>query len=360
MTSKERLMTALRGGVPDRVPATIHQWQDYHLKTFMAGKSDIEAFLDVGLDAAITRSPFVTPETPSWRVRTTTPGPGRRRHEIETPGGSLSYETEANEYTAWISEHLIKNDGDVDLFAAYSPRIGLDRESLAREYDAVGDTGILRMFIIGHQGGCWQDACELYGTEPLIMATFDKPDWVHHFLEVLLERKLAFILDNLRGAAVDLVETGGGAASSTVISPAIHETFCLPYDRTLHDALHAAGHRVVYHTCGGMKAIIPHILRNGCDVSETLSPPGIGGDIAPGDRASVKQSLGSRLALIGGLDQNNLLGRGTPGQIAAEVENLFATFGRGGGYVMSASDHFFHVPRENLVAYARAARGCTY
>jgi len=360
VTSKDRLMTALSGGVPDRVPATIHQWQDYHLKTFMGGMSDVEAFRDVGLDAAITRYPFLTPQTKSWKVTESVPGPNRKRCEIETPGGGLSWESESNEYTSWVSEHLIKNDEDVDLVAAHFPRMGLDREQLRRDYDALGDEGIVRMFLIGYQGGCWQDACELYGTEALIMATFDKPDWVHHLLAVLLEQKLAFIHDNLRGAAVDLVETGGGAASSTVISPAIHETFCLPYDRKLHDALHEEGHRVVYHTCGGMKAIIPQILRNGCDASETLSPPGMGGDIAPEDRDAVKAALGSKLALIGGLDQNNVLGRGSRETITAEVEDLFSTFGRNGGYVMSASDHFFHVPRENLLHYARAARACVY
>ncbi len=360
MTSKERLMTALGGGVPDRVPATIHQWQDYHLKTFMGGKTDLEAFKDVELDAAITRNPFVTLDTPSWKVRESAPGPSRRRYEIETPGGALSWESESNEYTSWVSEHLIKRDEDVDLVAAHFPRIRLDQESLRRDYDAIGDDGILRMFLIGYQGGCWQDACELYGTEPLIMATFDKPDWVHHLLQVLLDQKLAFIHDHLRGAAVDLVETGGGAASSTVISPDLHEAFCLPYDRRVHDALHETGHRVVYHTCGGMKPLIPLILRNGCDVSETLSPPGMGGDIGPQDRAAVKAALGTKLALVGGLDQNNILGRGTKQAITAEVEQLFSTFGKNGGYVMSASDHFFHVPRENLVHYARAARACTY
>ena len=360
MTSKERMLIALSGGRPDRLPATIHQWQEYHLKTFRGGMTDVEAFRHAGLDAAITRSPFVTPASPSWKVKTSAPGPGRTLYEVETPDGALSWATEANEYTCWITEHLIKEDGDVDLFAAHSPRIGLDKESLRRDYDALGDAGILRMFVIGHQGGCWQDACEMYGTEKLIMATFDKPDWVHHFLEVLLAKKLDFIFDNMKGAAVDLVETGGGAASSTVISPTLHETFCLPYDRKMHDALHKTGHKVVYHTCGGMKAIVPSILGNGCDVSETLSPVGVGGDIAPQDRAPLKAAFDGRVALVGGLDLNNILGGGSAEAITAEVEHLFSTFGRDGGYVMSASDHFFHVPRQNLLHYARAARSCAY
>jgi len=55
VTSKERMLVALSDGTPDRLPATIHQWQDFHLKTFMGGMTDVEAFHDVGLDAAITQ-----------------------------------------------------------------------------------------------------------------------------------------------------------------------------------------------------------------------------------------------------------------------------------------------------------------
>jgi hypothetical protein len=58
--------------------------------------------------------------------------------------------------------------------------------------------------------------------------------------------------------------------------------------------------------------------------------------------------------------KNNILGLASKKVIISEVEHLFSTFGRNGGYVMSASDHFFHAPRENLLHYARAARSCTY
>ena len=53
MNSKERLMTAIHKGKPDRLPATVHQWQGYHLEEYMGGISDLEAFKKVGLDAQI-------------------------------------------------------------------------------------------------------------------------------------------------------------------------------------------------------------------------------------------------------------------------------------------------------------------
>ncbi len=54
MTSRERMLTALELGTPDRVPVTIHQWQDYHLRTFMGGRTALEAFRAIGLDASVT------------------------------------------------------------------------------------------------------------------------------------------------------------------------------------------------------------------------------------------------------------------------------------------------------------------
>lgn len=361
MTSKERMLTALNLGKPDRVPATVHQWQPYHLKYFMGGMSDIEAFRDVGLDAAITCFPVKDTPSASWKVTTS------EKHEkdhtqieqiIETPEGNLSCRYGRNEITAWNLEDLIKNDDDIYLIKKYRPIPVLDKKALGQKYDEVGDDGIIRTFTIGAQGGCWQDACELYGTERMIFAAFDKPDWVHEFLGILLEQKLEFIYNNLKGARADLIETGGGASSNNVISPAIHEEFCLPYDRKIHDAFRSIGHKTVYHTCGGMTKLLDLILRNGCDASETLSPKGMGGDIT--NPSEVADKFSGRIAMIGGLDQFNVLTDGDPGSITGEVFRLFEGFGQNGGYIMSASDHFFHTPRENLIAYAKAAQQCTY
>ena len=133
--------------------------------------------------------------------------------------------------------------------------------------------------------------------------------------------------------------------------------FCVPYDSEIPDALHTAGHKVVYHPCGGMMPILELIVANGCDASETLAPAGVGGDAQP---AAVKRRIGGKVALIGGLDQYNVLSRGTPEQIRAEVHRLFEALGSGGGYILSPSDHFFETPVENLEAYAAAARECTY
>ena len=364
MTSKERMLTALHRGIPDRVPVTIHQWQPYHLEHYMGGKTEIEAFKSLGLDAAATYYPsYRKIPTNDWKEEVVTSQKDDITvwdYTITTPGGKLTYQLSGNKFTSWYSEHMIKDYDDIYLFKKYYPRMELKRKELEEHYDTLGNDGIARVGVPNFQGGCYQAAQVLYGTEQLIYECFDNPEWVTEFLDILLERRLEYISEQMRGVRADLVETGGGGSSDTVISPQLHKQFCEPYDIKIHDAIHEIGLPAVYHTCGGMMHIMDSILANGCDASETLSPPGVGGNIRDEDCITVKKTLGSKLALIGGMDQINLLGMGTPEQIKTEVKRLFEVFGKDGGYIMSACDHFFEAPVENLKAYAEAAHECVY
>jgi len=362
MTARQRMLTALEHGIPDRVPATVHQWQAYHLHQYMSGRSDLEAFRYFGLDAAI--SVFDANEglsTPEWQIdtrrSTRLDGNFRIEYTITTPEGVLTQLDEGNEQTTWTVEVLVKHPEDMILVKKYLPVPRLNKDIVRIRKLDLGEDGILRGFVFGEQGGPWQQACCLYGTERMIYATFDDPAWVHEFLQALTEKKLQYIQDSLAGTPYDLIETGGGAASSTVISPKIFKDFCMPYDRKIHDALHALGHKVVYHTCGGMMAILELIVQNGCDASETLSPEGVGGDAI---HAEIKRRIGQQVCLIGGLDQINILSNGTPSDVRREVHRLFEALGPQGGYMMCVSDHFFEAPLDNLRAYAEAARECRY
>lgn len=362
MTSRERMLTALNRGVPDRLPVTIHQWQPYHLSKYMGGASEIQAFQQVGLDAAITIwDANDAKTTPQWQVetrKTALPeGNWRIDYTIHTPEGILTQQDESNDKTTWTVDFLIKEPEDMLLVKKYLPVPKLNKEFVQQCKKELGSAGILRGLVFGEQAGPWQHAACLFGVERLIMMTFDDPGWVHELLESLTEKKLQFIEQSLDGADFDLIEMGGGAASSTVISPKIFRNFCLPYDRQLHDALHRIGHKVVYHTCGGMMPILELIVENGCDASETLSPSGVGGDANPEE---IKRRIGSKVCLIGGMDQVNILTSGNPEQIRAEVQRLFAALGPGGGYMLSASDHFFDAPIENLCTFARAGQECFY
>ncbi len=371
MTSKERLMTALNREKPDRLPVTIHQWQGYHLEKYMGGISDLEACKKIGFDAQIQYfeemaqfwvidADFEKFNTKIWndipKIISDNPDSRDVHHTVETPGGNLTYKTAGDRKTTWITEHLVKKDEDIQLIKKYMPVPKLNLKPLAKKYDEVGDDGILRGFVWGDQAGCWQHAACLFDINELILATFDKPEWVHEFLQILLDKKMQFI-ESMKGAKFDLIETGGGSSSSTLVSPKLHEEFCLPYDRKMHDALHDLGFKISYHTCGGTFGIEEMIVQNGCDASETLAPPSVGGNSEPWEFA---EKINNRIAMIGGVDQFNVVTDGDQELIRSTIQKLFKTVGKNGGYICSLSDHFFETPVEKLQWYADAARECVY
>ena len=138
----------------------------------------------------------------------------------------------------------------------------------------------------------------------------------------------------------------------------MHREFCLPYDRELHRALHECGLLTTYHTCGGMMHILDQIVENETDASETLSPPGTGGNMV--NPSQVRDAVKGNVAMIDGMDQFNMLTSGIKEQIRSEAHRLFEGFGKNGGFILSPSDHFFEAPVEHLHAFADAARECTY
>jgi len=371
MTSKERMLVALEGGKPDRLPVSVHQWQGYHLDKYLGGIDALDAFEKVGMDAQIqyfqdagqfwlVDADFTKFSTTDWvdeaKVMSDDPDDRVVHHAIRTPAGDLSYKTAGDRKTTWITEYLIKRDEDIDIIRKHMPAPALDPAPVSEEYDRVGDRGIVRGFVWGDQAGCWQHACCLMDVNELILRCFDSPDWVHSLLGTLLEKKLRFV-ESMKGAKFDLVETGGGASSSTLISPALHEEFCQPYDRKLHDALHEYGFRVSYHTCGGTRGIEEMIVANGCDASETLAPPSVGGNQEPWEFA---EKIAGRVALIGGIDQFSTVTDGSEEHIRSKVREAFERVGSEGGYICSLSDHFFETPPRNLEVFAEAARECVY
>ena len=365
MESRERILLALDRQKPDRLPVTVHGWTVYYLKSYLGGIDQYEAYERFGLDAEIrvgcSYAEFMNPADENWTVTTAAVEKAhdstKYEHKILTPEGILTYKTESNEYTSWFTEYAIKKPEDVNLIEKYLPVARIDPDLVKRAREKTGNKGIIRGLVAGHQPGPWQDATCWVGTQEMIMHAMDRPDWVHKFLNILLERKLQFIEESLIKCDYDLIELGGGAGSSTVISPSMFKEFCLPYEKKIVSALHKIGLRTVYHTCGGMMPLLEMIVETGTDAMETFSPPDIGGDV---DLAEAKKRIGDKVCMLGGVDQLHVLRDETPESIKYFVKKAFKDAGGGGGYIIKACDDFFHVPRENLHVFAETAKECKY
>jgi uroporphyrinogen-III decarboxylase len=259
-----------------------------------------------------------------------------------------------------VQEHLIKDKSDIELLGQYLPPVYCDVVAVNQDATAYGERGLVRSHIPGFdlfgQPGCWQDAACLIGIERLIMETYDDPGWVHELLRILQGRKLEYIR-SMEGAHFEILELGGGDASTTVISPKIFRKFVAPYDAELVSAAHDIHQRIVYHTCGGMMPILEDIADLGVDAMETFTPAAMGADV---DLAAAKQRIGERVCMIGGFDQFHFLVGCSPEDTRAEVRRCFDAAGGGGGYILSPSDHFFEAEPELLHAFVDEAQKCTY
>lgn len=384
MTPKQRFVTTLTHGVPDRLPVTTHHVMPSFLKNFMGGAGNDEFFDRFGLDP-IRWVPSSRPDesrgeyydplhvpgyleprrvvSDKWRIFTR-PVEDPRYETIQysfvTPKKTLTTTLQSNEHTSWVIERLVKEKTDIDIIAEFMTVPLCDAADVNAQAEGYGSRGMIRGFFpsfeVYGQPGCWQDASVQYGIEDLIMATYDDPEWVHAFLGILRERKAAYIR-SMKGAGYDLVEQGGGDASSTVISPRIFDAFVAPYDAPLIALAHEAGQRVVYHTCGGMMPLLERLADLNPDAMETLTPPGMGGDMKLAD---AKKRIGERVTMIGGFDQFHFFRGCTPGETRKEVRRCFGEAGSGGGYILSPSDHFFEADLPLLEAFADEARHCTY
>lgn len=379
------MLAALEREIPDRLPVTTHHVMPSYLNRYLKGMDDQEFFDFFSLDPLIwvvehrfdpDKGEFFDPLqgkpgfleakrvcNPSWRFREETlDGPGRptRRFTIITPEKELSMVLQSDEHTSWVTEHLIKQKSDIDILGKYMTSPGCDVEAINRVASSGKRKGLLRGHICCFDGfgqpGTWQDAACLYGIQNLIMATFEDPQWVHAFLKILMERKIHFAA-SLKGALYDILELGGGDASTTVISPDIFETFVAPYDEKIIETAHRAGQRIVYHTCGGMMPVLENIAAMNPDAMETFTPPGMGGDVK---LSEAKKRIGDKVCMIGGFDQFHFLKGCSKEDTRREVRRCFREAGSNGGYILATSDHFFDAETELIRAYADEARKCFY
>jgi uroporphyrinogen decarboxylase len=204
MTSKQRMLTALDGGIPDLLPVTTHFLMPQFLNDCMGGMPEDEFFDTCGWDPITYTTPhrpdpargeYCDPDqgepgflesrriaTDNWRVRRE-PLPGSEstavRYRFVTPKGSLSMVLESDPFTAWVVEPLIKEKRDIEWIAEYATAPKCDVAEVNRVAEAFGHRGLVRGYIccfdVFGQPGTWQDASCLVGVERLIMETHDDP-----------------------------------------------------------------------------------------------------------------------------------------------------------------------------------------
>jgi uroporphyrinogen decarboxylase len=205
--------------------------------------------------------------------------------------------------------------------------------------------------VIGPWVSLFEIYCQLRGLEQALMDLVEHPDVV----EATLDRVEAIQTEMMRRffararQHLDLVFVSDDIAGqkSLLLSPRMWERHLQPRLKRWCELIHAHGLRVFYHTDGAALPLLKHILDCGVDVLNPIQ------HACPGmDLAGLKREFGSRVIFHGGVDNQEVLPRGTPEQVRAEVRECLRTLGAGREGFICCSCHNVQAgtPLENIFA----------
>jgi uroporphyrinogen decarboxylase len=341
MTSRERVLAALRHQQPDRTPCDFwaepptmrrlfdhvgHRDRDRLLELLgvdlrhLDAPSPVERDLGAGLYQNFWGERYIYKQTPWGPMREDAKG-------ALADAGSLS---------------------ELEAFEWPTPD-GLDRSQLLDQCRRYENYALLYGF-----ADIWQRPALVRGWEQMFLDMVERPDWVH-----FLSRKFTdfYLEDYTRAAEITqgridlyLLISDLGSQQGPLISRDMFREFLAPYLREMIDRIHHLGGRVLYHSCGSIRPLIPELIALGVDVLDPIQP--VGAEMQP---ESLKAAFGDCLSFHGGIDMQELLPQGTPDQIEAEVRRYCEVLGAGGGYILGPA-HLFQpdVPPENILALYRA------
>jgi uroporphyrinogen decarboxylase len=137
-----------------------------------------------------------------------------------------------------------------------------------------------------------------------------------------------------------------GMNNSTIISPGHLRTLFLPSFKKQLETWREAGGKIILHSCGDIRSILPDLAQMEIDGLNNLQ------EKAGMNIGEVKKQYGDRWTLIGNVDATGVMTSGDPEKIEAAVDALFQAAAGGGGLI-AATDHSFHkgIPIENVFRF---------
>jgi len=146
----------------------------------------------------------------------------------------------------------------------------------------------------------------------------------------------------------DLLSNGDSPAGPEMISPRMYRQYALPYEQTIVAAAHATGLPHVLHICGNTTSILDAIVESGSD--------GVELDYKT-DTRQAHDALKDRVCFFGNIDPSGVLALGTPADVERETRKLLRTFSDTPRFVLNAGCALpANTPSENVESLVRTAR----
>jgi uroporphyrinogen-III decarboxylase len=386
MTPRQRFASVFRGELPDRVPVTLFIQDQGHFISQLypaIGPWDhlalqlatVEVQRQMGADVMVrllfgTLEPFqwmffggldVTRSTDDWQVETHERREGRtivRRSVVRTPGGDLEQEFSIDEirpgtFMYACTRKPVHGREDLELVAAYEPGMPADFPDLvaarvAPVRQAVGDDGWVGIWA---PHGPFNMASLLVDEQELYALFYEDPDYYGRLMDVSLAR----VRDYTRAIdapGVDVLFVGGNVPGG-FLGRSNYDRHVLAWEARHIAWCQAEGTPAVYHNCGQIQALVESYRGLGVAGVEPFSPPPKLGDA---DLAEAKRLVGDAYVIIAGVDQVDVIQRGTVDDVRRATVEAMRVGKPGGRFILQNADFLeYGTPPENVQAFVTTA-----
>jgi uroporphyrinogen-III decarboxylase len=360
LSSRERLLFAMRGQEPDRVPLW-NLWRNVDIPFRYADQTErAEAVLGLGLDDTLLLQPPLN-KTEHYDVNRV---PGidvhirreRRREErypllvkeYDTPDGQIRQvvrETEDWPYgddVRLFSDHNISRSlempvkGPLDLPPLRHLLCEPTKEQIKEFRETAAqlrrDAQRLDVILAGGWTALGDTVLWLLGTEKLLYLQMDQPEFICALLDTVLPwelKRLELLLDQ----GVEVIVHSAWYESTDFWTPKNFRELLRPRLQQLVDVTHQAGALFSYIITTSWQAIMDDLIGIGIDSLMGVDPVQ-----GKANLEETKHRLGPHMCLWGGVNGALTLGQGTSHDVAEATEKAIRIMGPGGGFVLYVVD----------------------
>jgi uroporphyrinogen decarboxylase len=327
MTSRERVLLALNHKEADRVAIHDSPWgttvERWHREGLPEGVSPDRyfgyEFVGFGADTSFRFKEEVVEETDEYII-------------MRNSNGALIKNWKHRTSTPEMMDFTIKSRKD---WEEHKWRLRMDRSRI--DWRAVEWCKKAREegYFVHYSGVLGYDKTQgIVGSERLLMAMIDDPDWVREMFEasgdLIIETAEEMMAGGFEFDGAFLFDDMG-YRNSSLFSPQMYRELLKPVHKRVFDFFHGKGLKVILHSCGCVKGLVPDLIDAGLDCLQPL-------EVKAGmDLIELKKRYGDVLAFMGGIDVRKMADP-DPLAIEEEIRTKITFAKRGGGYIYH-SDH---------------------
>jgi len=346
MTPKERFLTALNGGTPDRVPIAEHLFSQKVLKEVLGyntilyeGAAQAELAAKLGIDMVwVPINGFCgIEETP------------HQENEVYQDEWGVTYKKNGWPIIAQIA-CPIKDREDWKNYKL--PEVNTTCRTKIISDAVKANNGNLAI-VVGLLGPFTMASWYFSDFSDFSMNLFMDPDLIHEMNEAYVDWAIEAAKLAYSNGGIDAFQISDdwGGSNALLISPEqFSEFFIGPFER-LVKGLSDLGVPVIMHNDGNIWDVLDDLVNTGIKGFHPVEKA------AGMDLQLVKTRYQGKLCPIGNVNNKTTMVTGTPEEVKAEVRECISIGAPGGGYII-ATDHSIHddIPTENVFAFIDAVK----